>query len=97
MTLLYLLIGIGLFILLIGMSLQKYGGDVVALISLTLCFFFVALAGLLIIIRREVDFAIIGFEGLPAVLYGIVLLCAGFITSALFFVGTIRAIELIRK
>jgi hypothetical protein len=92
MTLVNVLSGIGLLFLVLGLFLQGYIGDTAKLTLVTLCFFFVGLSGLIIIIKKEVSYTILSFDGFPAVLIGIVASIAGFITSALFFIGILRSL-----
>jgi hypothetical protein len=96
MTLVYMLIGTGLAILILGVLLKGYGGDIIILVSASLFGFFVGLSGLIIVIRREMNLGIISFEGFAAVLYGGTMVLSGFIMSAGFFMAALRALGLIQ-
>jgi hypothetical protein len=89
MTLVYLLIGIWLAFLFFAI-LFRNASDLVQATLVALGFFFGGLAGLPIIINKEVDFTIMGFDGIPAVIFGIALSITGFFTATMFFIGILR-------
>jgi len=93
MTLVNILLGIGMFFLVLCLFIYNSVGDVVKGILFALSSFFVGLAGIVITIKKEVNYTIINFYDFPAVLIGIVAMLAGFFTSSMFLVAAIRSLS----
>jgi hypothetical protein len=91
MTLVNILLSIALLILLLVVVFQKHETYIIQDCLVALSFFFGGLSGLPIIFRREVNYMIISFDGLPAVLIGIVISLAGFMVSIGLFIGILRS------
>jgi hypothetical protein len=90
MTLVNALLGVGFAILVFGLLLLGDKGDFVQGIIVSICLFFTGLAGLPIIINREVNIFIVSLHEFPAIVFGGVLLLSGFLGSAIFFISALR-------
>ena len=86
-----LLTGIGLSFLILCLVFQREG-SLVQGILLLLFSLFIGLSGLVMIIRREVDYSIISFDGFPAVLIGSIILLASVMFSILFLNGLLSSL-----
>ena len=92
MVLVNILGGIGLTVLVFGLFFSKYEGDTIQGTLIALCFFFVGLSELPIIIRKEVNYTIVSFDGFPAVLIGSIISLAGFMVSTGLLIGILRSL-----
>ena len=92
MTLVNILIGIGLSIFVLGLFFLKYEGDAVQGTIFALFSFFVGMSGVIIIIKREINYTIVSFYGFPGVLIGVVISLASFTFSILMIIGVLRSL-----
>ena len=92
MTLVFILVGIGLLFLFCAIFFRN-ASVIVQLALVALGLFSWGLAGLPIVINKEVDFTVFSLEGFPAVFFGIALSLTGFFGAILFFVGIVRLLS----
>jgi hypothetical protein len=89
MVVVNILVGVGLLFFVLFLFLQQ-ASTVIQFLSLLLFSFFIGLSGLVIIIKREVNYTIISFDGFPAIIYGSIILIAGSIAWILLFTNLLR-------
>ncbi len=89
MTLINILTGIGLIFFVLLLFMQREGSYIQG-IFLLLFSLFIGLSGLIMIIKREVNYTVINLEGLPAMILGSIILIASMIFTILFLTGILR-------
>jgi hypothetical protein len=90
MKMVFLLQGFAMSFFVLFLFIQGHVGFAFQAMLLVLFSFFMALSGLIIIIKREVNYTIISLHGIPAVLIGIMFLLAGLIFATELIIGIIR-------
>jgi hypothetical protein len=70
-----------------GAIFPKFIGDPLQVTLISLTFFFGGIAGLPMIIRKEADFVLFAFEGIPAILIGSILLVSGILVASVPLLG----------